>query len=929
MSKGYFSFILHAHLPYVRHEEEGRLEERWLFEALTETYIPLLWSIEEAGAIDAMTISFTPPLMEMLADPLMQERYLHYLLKTEELLRKETVLLEEDEAFNPLVPFYQNRYRKIRETFLAWEKNILKAYKDLNEKGLVTLMTSAATHAFLPYVKTESAVRAQIREGVRAFEKHFGYRPKGFWLPECAFAPGIDRILIEEGIQYTFVDEHTVLSADPKPSRQAGAPIYSPHGLILFPRHTELSSKVWSSSLGYPGDVDYREFYRDIGYERDWDYIKSYVHEDGIRVDTGLKYHRITGQTEHKEPYNREWAEQKITHHATNYVETINSFADQNQQQCYPPYYMAAPFDAELFGHWWFEGTEWIGQVLQMASENVPFVSPETYIDRHFQDFETNHISFSTWGREGYGDVWLSPKNDYMYRHLHRLEQDLATVVALKAAPTDLEKRLMDQMVREWMLAVSSDWAFIVDGDSAVQYAKERFDTHVSRFDEQKEQLFSHQIEESWVLQQEKEFPFLDNIDMSVFLSNHDSYVVQKSEENVAEAKRRTILMLSWEFPPMMVGGLSRHVFDLSRALVNDGHTVHVLTSEVHGYPAYEVNQGVHVHRLKGLQPEATSFFNWVGSLNVAMASYGEKLSRTERFDVIHAHDWLVGVAATSLKKKLNIPLLATIHATEHGRNNGIHSELQYEINQKEWELTYEADRVIVCSDYMKKELETIFSLPEEKLSVIPNGVDLDLIRSIKDSATSLQPNDKFTVFTVGRMVKEKGFQTVIDAADVFREKGIGIQFVLAGKGPMLTEYQQQVSDRNLNEYVRFLGFITDEERNDWFSLADAAIFPSLYEPFGIVALEGMAAGKPTIVSDVGGLSSIIAHGENGLKMIPGDKESLVTQVMYLYNHPITREALATQGLRDVKMKFDWGAIAKQTEREFEICLAGQLVAAN
>ncbi|MDV2683175.1 1,4-alpha-glucan branching protein domain-containing protein [Alkalihalophilus lindianensis] len=929
MSNGYFSFVLHAHLPYVRHEEENRLEERWLFEAMTETYIPLLWAIDEGKVKDGITISFTPPLMEMLADPLMQERYLHYLLKTEELLRKEATYLEEDQTFNSLIPFYQKRYRKIRETFLNWDKNVLKAYKQLNEQGYVTLMTSAATHAFLPYVKTKAALRSQIREGIQAFESHFGFKPRGFWLPECAYAPGLDRILMEEGIRYTFVDEHTILSADPKPNKDSGAPIYSPHGLILFPRHTELSSKVWSSTLGYPGDPDYREFYRDIGYERDWDYIESYVHEDGIRVDTGLKYYRVTGLTEEKEAYNREWAEQKINAHASHYLKSIEEYGGQHATQAFPPYYMVAPFDAELFGHWWFEGPEWIGKVLEKANQKVSFVSPETYIDRHFQDFDTCHISYATWGRDGYGDVWLNPKNDYMYRHLHRLEQDIAAAVALHSSPTPLETRAIKQMIREWMLAASSDWAFIVDGDSAVNYAKERFHTHVNRFDRLKDRLFTKQLDTLWLGAQEQAYPFLKEIDETVFLSKHDSFVQNRHKNTPIVRKGRTILMLSWEFPPMMVGGLSRHVYDLSRALVQDGHTVHVLTSAVDGYPAYETNQGVHVHRISGLQPEANTFFDWVGSLNVAMAFYGEKLSRTEQFDVIHAHDWLVGVAAKALKTSLKVPLLATIHATEHGRNNGIHSELQYEINQKEWELTYEADRVVVCSDYMKNELQTIFSLPEEKLSVIPNGVDLELIRSIKEPSVQFEPNERFTVFTVGRMVKEKGFQTVIDAAELLRERGTRVQFVLAGKGPMLREYQEQVRHRNLEEYVIFLGFISDEERNKWFTKADAAIFPSLYEPFGIVALEGMAAGKPTIVSDVGGLSSIIQHGVNGLKMIPGDRESLVAQVMFLYNHPISREGLATQGLRDVETKFDWGAIAKQTEREFEMCLAGQLVAAN
>ncbi|ARK29379.1 1,4-alpha-glucan branching protein domain-containing protein [Halalkalibacter krulwichiae] len=926
LKEGYYSLVLHAHLPYVRHKEEGRLEERWLFEAITESYIPLLWELNETKVKEALTISFSPPVMEMLADPIIQERYLDYLIKTEELLLKEAESNTQTNEEENLINFYRNRYQKIKNTFLELEKNILNGFRQLMEKNVIVCITSAATHAFLPYVKTKAAIRSQVVEAVRCFAKHFGRKPKGFWLPECAFAPGVDRILVEEGITYSFVDEHALKDADPSPSKETGAPIYSPHGLILFPRHTDLSSKVWSSTLGYPGDVDYREFYRDIAYEREWEYIKPYVHEE-VRIDTGIKHRRITGQGEHKEIYVREWAEGKINSHADHFLQSIKEEINKHGDQCYPPYLMVTPFDAELFGHWWFEGPEWIGQVLKKGENQVNFITPESYIDRHYQDFDTAHVSFSTWGRDGYGHVWVNEKNQYLYRHHHRMETDLASLVALISKPTEIEKRALQQLVREWMLAVSSDWAFIIDGQSAVQYAEERFSTHLSRFDAIKEKLILGSLETDWLTVIEQGFPFLQEIDERIFCSPHDSYIQSLNfEESEDNENRRSILMLSWEFPPMMVGGLSRHVFDLSRALVEKGHDVHVVTSYVDGYPDYEVNQGVHVHRVKGLQPHSEQFFDWVASLNLAMVQYVNKLARKQSFHIIHAHDWLVGVAATALKRSLDIPLLATIHATEHGRNNGIHSELQYEINQKEWELTYEADHVIVCSEYMKNELQFIFGLPDEKLSIIPNGVDFELIKPQSHSPISIQTNDAFTIFSVGRMVKEKGYQTVIDTAAMIREKGLNIRFVIAGKGPMLESYRQQVEQRQLQSFITFLGFVSDEERNEWFSRCDATVFPSLYEPFGIVALEGMAAGKATIVSDTGGLSGIIRHNENGLKIFPGDEESLFNQVLYLYNHPISREALATQGLRDVKTKFDWGTIAGQTDKAINKCLGESVV---
>ncbi|WP_017728329.1 1,4-alpha-glucan branching protein domain-containing protein [Halalkalibacterium ligniniphilum] len=922
MKEGYYSLVLHTHLPYVRHEEEGRLEERWLFEAITESYIPLLWVLETTPVAEAITISFSPPVMEMLSDPLIQKRYLHYLETTEQLIEKEKKSAS-DKKTEALVQFYDERYKKIKQTFLSWDKQLLFAFRTQMEQKRCALITSAATHAFLPYLKTTGALRAQIKHGIDCFERHFGKRPLGFWLPECSFSPGVDRILFEEGIRYTFVDEHALIGADPKPKKGAGAPVYSPHGVILFPRHSELSGKVWSSTLGYPGDVDYREFYRDIAYERDWEYIQPFVHEKGIRIDTGLKYHRITGKTDEKAEYVREWAEGKIHSHASDFIHGIRAQIEQHGGQSYPPYHMVTPFDTELFGHWWFEGPEWIGALFEQGQDQIAFVTPENYIRRHYQDFETVHVSFSTWGREGYGDVWLNETNAWLYRHYHRMEQELATLSALYTNPTSLEKRAMQQMVREWMLAVSSDWAFILDGQSAVQYANERIHTHLARFDEIKKRLLTKKLTESWLTTTEKAFPFLKQIDETIFMSPHDRYV-QKKEHHSSKAKKRSILMLSWEYPPMMVGGLSRHVFDLSRMLVLEGHEVHVVTTSVDGYPDYEVNQGVYVHRVKGLQPKADAFFDWVGSLNAAMFDYVKKFTRKHHFDFIHAHDWLVSVAAKALKKRLEIPLLATIHATEHGRNNGIHSPLQYEINQKEWELTYEANRVIVCSDYMKQEIQSIFSLPEEKLVVIPNGVDPTLLQSELDKEE--YHLERFTVFSVGRIVKEKGFQTVIDTADKVREKHLPIQFVIAGKGPLLESYQQQVRERQLEEYVTFLGFINDEQRNWWLHACDATVFPSLYEPFGIVALESMAVGKATIVSDTGGLGDIVNHGENGLKIYPGDVRSLLEQVISLYKDPELKRRVAENGRNDVETNFNWRTIAKRTEEEMERCLKKEMI---
>jgi 1,4-alpha-glucan branching enzyme len=230
--------------------------------------------------------------------------------------------------------------------------------------------------------------------------------------------------------------------------------------------------------------------------------------------------------------------------------------------------------------------------------------------------------------------------------------------------------------------------------------------------------------------------------------------------------------------------------------------------------------------------------------------------------------------------------LITTIHATEHGRNNGITSPLQYEINQKEWELMDGSDSLIVCSKYMKNELIEVFKIPEEKIAILPNGIDpVQIAYPSEDVIKNEHKQEELLLFSVGRIVKEKGFQTIIDAADLLRNKGKNVRFVIAGKGPLLDELRGVVQQKQLEQFVHFTGFVSDEERNAWFAKADAALFPSHYEPFGIVALEGMASGKLTIVSDTGGLREIVEHEETGLKVYPNDPHSIVWAVEFILSN--------------------------------------------
>ena len=376
--------------------------------------------------------------------------------------------------------------------------------------------------------------------------------------------------------------------------------------------------------------------------------------------------------------------------------------------------------------------------------------------------------------------------------------------------------------------------------------------------------------------------------------------------------RKLKILILTWEYPPNVVGGLSRHVYGLSVHLAQLGHEVHVITAGNGGLPVFEMLNGVHVHRVTPLNNQDDDFLDWIAGLNLAMSYKAEKIAAEIKFDIIHAHDWLVGTAAITLKEVLSIPLLTTIHATEHGRNKGIHTEMQRFIHEKEHRLMKDSDQLIVCSNYMREELLTHFRLSEHKMTIIPNGIEQG---DVKVDSTEIFPSlkDRKYVFSVGRIVQEKGFETIIEAAEAAKESGREIYFVIAGKGPMLERYRKMVSEKQLDHYVAFIGYVSDEQRNALLLNSEIAVFPSLYEPFGIVALEAMILGKPTIVSETGGLKGIVKHSQSGLLMVPGDPKSLLTNIDFLLQNPEKAKEIGAKGQQIVKSLYGWKRIASQT----------------
>lgn len=383
------------------------------------------------------------------------------------------------------------------------------------------------------------------------------------------------------------------------------------------------------------------------------------------------------------------------------------------------------------------------------------------------------------------------------------------------------------------------------------------------------------------------------------------------------------ILMLTWEYPPRIVGGIARVVHDLSKRLIKDGHEVTVVTYRDNAdVPEYENDKGVNVYRVDNYMIHPNNFIDWIMQLNFNMLSKATEIINKEGgFDVIHAHDWLVTYAAKSLKNAYYIPIVATIHATEAGRNSGIHDETQRYINDTEWLLTYEATEVIVNSNYMKNEIQRLFGLPFDKINVIPNGINLSNFTGIErdyDFRRQYAMDNEKIILYVGRLVYEKGVQHLIAAMPKILSNYNDAKLIIAGRGGMMDELRAEASNLGLNDKIYFTGYLNSKQVQKMYKCADVAVFPSTYEPFGIVALEAMLAGVPTVVSDVGGLDEIVTHGVDGMKSYAGNANSIADSVTaLLYDHQLATN-VSKKAKQKVKDQFNWEKIAQDTHFTYE-----------
>ncbi len=382
------------------------------------------------------------------------------------------------------------------------------------------------------------------------------------------------------------------------------------------------------------------------------------------------------------------------------------------------------------------------------------------------------------------------------------------------------------------------------------------------------------------------------------------------------------ILVLSWEFPPRLVGGIARHVAELYPEVIKLGHQVHLVTIEFGNAPHYEEVEGVHIHRVPVLPGH--DFFQWVTHMNQSMGTQGGKLILEEgAFDVIHAHDWLVGDAAIALKHHFKIPLIATIHATEYGRNNGIYNDAQRYIAQKEHQLVASAWRVIVCSNYMEREVQKALEAPYNKIDLVFNG-----IRSAKKQRNPdfdyqafrrrFALDEEKIVYYVGRIAHEKGIFVLLNAAPKVLHQTQGKTKIIIIGGGNTDHLKAQAWNLGIWDRCCFTGFMSDEDLDRFQTVADCAVFPSLYEPFGIVALESFAARVPVVVSNAGGLPEVVKHNETGIVTYANDADSLAWGILEVLKNDDHAQYLVNHAYLDLQNRFCWAKLAKQTEAIYQ-----------
>lgn len=529
MRKDRINFIFNAHLPFVRHPEYPKfLEEDWLFEAMNESYLPMLrmmFSLRDEKVPFRLTFSLSPTLCSMLQDQLLMERFLNYMNEHLELGQKEIERLADEPEKLRLAKMYLDELSRNLAFFSGKCSNdILKAFDQLSNEGYLELITTTATHAFLPAFKDYPiAVNAQIETGMIEHLRTFEKMSDGFWLPECGYYPGLEETLSRHNIKWTTLSSQAFFLSQDEPKAGCYAPVKCPNGLYCFARDYNLTSLIWSSSEGYPCDADYREFYRDIGYDLPLDYIRPYIHEPDVRVFTGFKYWAVTGKTADKVVYDPDKALSKVDLHSSNFLYHIRSAGDLVEDSLPNDPIYTLSFDAELFGHWWFEGVRFLESVIRKvaADDSMVLTTPGECISLD-EEVQTLRPAFSTWGDGGYSQVWVdSSTNAWAYRHVFKALERMTELAERFPDQKSLKQRSLSQAARETLLLMASDWPFIIHNHSSEEYARKRLTGHIQNLNLVYENMCRNAVNTEWLVKAERRDNLFPWLDYNVFNSRH------------------------------------------------------------------------------------------------------------------------------------------------------------------------------------------------------------------------------------------------------------------------------------------------------------------------------------------------------------------------------------------------------------------------
>lgn len=562
---GHLVLILHAHLPYVRHPRHPHfLEETWLFEAVAECYLPLLDVLERLAEEEVpyrITLSVSPTLGAMLTDPVLQRRFMQHMDALIRLAEREASRRDACPRWRALARFYAAFFAARRRQFDDLPgRDVTAAFRRLADAGHVELMASAATHAYLPLLAAHpEAVRGQIALGLETHRRLFGRPARGFWLPECGFDPALAAILAEAGVRWTVLDTHGVLHARPRPAAGSFAPVAcADTGLLAFGRDPAASAQVWSARQGYPGHPAYREFYRDIGMEQDLGPLAPWI-PPGSRAFTGLKFYRVTGPGRAKDLYDPAAARRQARRHAVHFVLSRARAVRRLAAAMDRPPLIVAPYDAELFGHWWFEGPIWLETVLRLTAGPprrrptsragagalprpafpngtlpIGLTTPEGYARTMGKPASSVRLSLSSWGEQGYSHVWINGKNYWIAMELDRAIRAMKQLARAFPHPTPLQRRALNHAAKELLLAQSSDWPFLIHAGTAADYAARRVRHHLHRFHTLARQLAQGAVDPFRLASWEGEYPIFPDMDYRLFSSRLPAAGSAQGKERLA-----------------------------------------------------------------------------------------------------------------------------------------------------------------------------------------------------------------------------------------------------------------------------------------------------------------------------------------------------------------------------------------------------------